>query len=43
MIEVQDNATGCLDSHELHLNVLPNIGVDATVRDALVCIGDSTQ
>ena len=43
VIEVQDNATGCLDSHELHLNVLPNIGVDATVRDALVCIGDSTR
>ena len=42
LIEVQDNATGCLDTHELHLNVLPNIGVDATVRDPLVCIGDST-
>lgn len=42
LIEVQDNATGCLDAHELHLNVLPNIGVDATVRDPLVCIGDST-
>ena len=41
-VEVRDNATGCLDTHELHLDVLPNIGVNATVQDALVCIGDST-
>ena len=42
VIEVEDNATGCMDVHQMHLNVLPNIGVDATVRDPLVCIGDST-
>ena len=42
IIEVQDNATGCLDSHPFHLRVLPNIGVDATARETVVCIGDST-
>ena len=42
VIEVEDNATGCLDAHEFHLNVLPNIGVNASVLDPVVCIGDST-
>ena len=42
VIEVQDNATGCLDSHELHVEVLPNLGVDANARETVVCIGDST-
>lgn len=43
LIEVRDNATGCLDTHEMKVNVLPNLNVVATPADPLICIGDSTE
>lgn len=43
LIEVRDNATGCLDAHTMHLNVLPNLNVVASALDPLICMGDSTE
>lgn len=43
LIEVRDNATGCMDSHTMHVEVLPNLNVVASAVDPLICIGDSTE
>jgi gliding motility-associated-like protein len=42
-IEVSDNVTGCFDTHETVLNVLPNLALDIDVDDPLICMGDSTS
>jgi len=42
-IEVRDNATGCSDTHDLHVEVWPNLNVIATAIDPLICIGDSSE
>lgn len=42
-IEVSDNVTGCFDTHETVLNVLPNLAMDIDVDDPLICMGDSTS
>ena len=42
-IEVRDNATGCFDTQSVALNVLPNLFLDASVVDPLICRGDSTE
>lgn len=43
LIEVRDNATGCMDAHTMHVEVLPNLNVVASAVDPLICIGDSTE
>ena len=43
LVEVRDNATGCMDTHTTHLEVLPNLDVVASAVDPLICIGDSTE
>ena len=40
---VRDNATGCSDSHAMHVEVLPNLNLVASVADPLICMGDSTE
>ena len=40
---VRDNATGCMDSHAMNVEVWPNLNVVATALDPLVCIGDSSE
>ena len=42
-IEVRDNATGCADTHSMHLEVWPNLNVVASAIDPLICMGDSTE
>ncbi len=42
-IEVRDNATGCMDTHTMHVEVLPNLNVVASAVDPLICMGDSTE
>ena len=42
-IEVSDNVTGCFDTHETVLNVLPNLALDIDVDVPLICMGDSTS
>ena len=43
LIEVRDNATGCMDSHNLFVEVWPNLAISATPEDPLICLGDSTS
>lgn len=43
LVEVRDNATGCSDTHQMHVEVWPNLNVIATAVDPLICIGDSTE
>ena len=42
-IEVSDNVSGCFDTHETVLNVLPDLALDIQVMDPLICTGDSTE
>ena len=43
VIQVRDNATGCADTHELQVEVWPNLHLVSSVSDPLICIGDSTE